>query len=322
MNSMTNHDPIISMLLKGDPLAAAKLISIVENEKSGCIEIMKKIYKIDANCTVIGITGPGGAGKSTLISNLINHYRSENKKIGVILIDPSSPLTGGAFLGDRIRMKEHCNDTEVFIRSIANRGNPGAISISTQNIVNILKAMGAEIIIVETVGAGQSEVEINFIADITLLLLTPGMGDEIQSLKAGILEVADIIILNKSDLEGSDKCFLDLVNAVSFKNNDVKKWKTKIISLVSIGKTENIKKGIEELTKIIEEHERYLELYLKKEVEEKKIKHQIEIILNYMIKEKVKKNYLSRKKIDNYLISILKGKENPYTIIEKIIEKI
>jgi LAO/AO transport system kinase len=186
-------------LMKGNHRAIARAISLAENNRSAAQEMMKKIFPGTGKSLVLGITGPPGSGKSTLVDQMVVLLRKNGKKIGIIAVDPSSPFTGGAILGDRIRMMRHSTDPEVFIRSMAARGHLGGLAKATGEAITILEAAGKDFILVETVGVGQDEVEVVKLADIVLVILIPGAGDEIQAFKAGIMEIADIFVLNKAD---------------------------------------------------------------------------------------------------------------------------
>jgi len=203
---------MLSRISQGDTAALAKAITMVENRKKDYRKLLSGIYPLTAKALKIGITGAPGSGKSSLIDKLIARLKVQGMAIAVLAVDPSSPLTGGALLGDRLRMIQHSNDPNVFIRSIANRGHLGGLSFSTQEIVDLLIASGREIIIIETVGVGQSEVDIVNVADVVLMVLNPDSGDEIQIFKAGIIEIADIFVINKADLGGSDNKISEIKN--------------------------------------------------------------------------------------------------------------
>jgi len=215
---VNNRKSLLKGLTAQDPRAIGKAISIVENNGEGVTEILagldrKRIEEV----LVLGITGPPGAGKSTLTSSLIGQLRSEGKRVGIIAIDPSSPISGGAILGDRVRMMEHALDADVVVRSMATRGRLGGLCASAGATVRIMAASGCEVIIIETVGVGQSEMDIVRLADITLMVLAPGFGDDIQAMKAGLLEVADFLVVNKSDLGGAEALVMDMKQIFSTK---------------------------------------------------------------------------------------------------------
>ncbi|MEI6613721.1 MAG: methylmalonyl Co-A mutase-associated GTPase MeaB [Chrysiogenales bacterium] len=213
-------DEMIQRVRQGDIVALAKAISQVENRKKDYKKLLQKIYPLPGRAFKIGITGAPGSGKSSLIDKMITGLKTQGLNIAVLAVDPSSPISGGALLGDRLRMIQHSNDANVFIRSIANRGYLGGLSLSTHEIIDLLQAAGKEIIIIETVGVGQSEVDIVNIADVVLYILNPGGGDEIQIFKAGIIEIADIFVINKADLGGSDTKISEIKNyfALAAKN--------------------------------------------------------------------------------------------------------
>jgi len=196
---------LIKEIRRGNPRAIAKAISLVENEGSAAQPLMKKIFSCRKNAVVLGVTGAPGTGKSTLVDQMISYLRGAGKKIGIVAVDPSSPFSGGAILGDRIRMMRHSVDADVFIRSMATRGHLGGLAKATGEAIAIFEAAGKDYVLVETVGVGQDEVEVVKLADVILVVLTPGAGDEIQAFKAGIMEIADIFVLNKADTAGAEK---------------------------------------------------------------------------------------------------------------------
>jgi len=235
---------LIKGILEGNQRIIAKTISMVENQENGSIEILKRIYPKTGKARVIGITGSPGTGKSTLVDQMIFRWRKEGKKIGVIAVDPTSPFSGGAILGDRIRMMRHAYDEEVFIRSMASRGYLGGVSRFTGDAIKILDASGKDIIIVETVGVGQDEIEIVKLSDLVVLLLNPTSGDDIQAFKAGIMEIADIYVINKADLPETERMEIQLNALLSLSSNK----NIPIIKSVAI-----TGEGVEELVKTIDQ---------------------------------------------------------------------
>ncbi|MEN8140465.1 MAG: methylmalonyl Co-A mutase-associated GTPase MeaB [Thermodesulfobacteriota bacterium] len=211
---MSGVAKIIAGLDQGQPRAIGRAISMVENQEDGCAAILAHLENREDDYLVLGITGPPGAGKSTLTARLIGHFRRQGQRVGVIAVDPSSPLTGGAILGDRIRMMKHATDPDVVIRSMASRGRLGGLASGAGAALRIMAASGCQLIIIETVGVGQSEMDIISLADLTVLALAPGLGDEIQAMKAGLLEVVDLLLVNKFDLRGAEALSRDLAAVV------------------------------------------------------------------------------------------------------------
>src|SRR5580658_1335702 len=191
---------LVDRLRSGDARVLAQAISTVENRGAGWSDLLKALFPHTGRARVIGMTGPPGAGKSTLVDQLAKHYRKQSQTVGIIAVDPTSPYTGGAILGDRIRMQDHHSDPGIFIRSMATRGSLGGLARATADAATVLDASGRDLVMIETVGVGQDEVDIVRLADVTIVILVPGMGDDVQTIKAGIMEIADIFVINKSDL--------------------------------------------------------------------------------------------------------------------------
>lgn len=249
-----NVGDLVERARAGEARAVARLISLVEDESPLLREVMAALAPHTGNAQVIGITGSPGVGKSTSTSALVTELRKVGKRVGVLAVDPSSPFSGGALLGDRVRMQDHATDREVYIRSMASRGHLGGLSWSTPQALRVLDAAGCDVILVETVGVGQSEVEIAGLADTTLVLLAPGMGDGIQAAKAGILEIGDLYVVNKADRDGADQVRRDLRSMLALAQAPEGWWKPPIVKTVA-----QKGEGLDEVVAEIENHRAWLE---------------------------------------------------------------
>ncbi|MDD4363057.1 MAG: methylmalonyl Co-A mutase-associated GTPase MeaB [Atribacterota bacterium] len=304
---------LITRIREGDTRSVARLISMVENDFQSSQPILKELHKYCGKAIVIGITGSPGSGKSTITDKLTKHLRHLNKKVGIIAIDPSSPFSGGAILGDRIRMQDHTTDKDVFIRSIGARGHLGGLSRSTQAIVRIMDAMGKDIIFIETVGVGQSEIDIIKVSDVVLLIVMPGMGDDIQIIKAGIMEIGDIFVVNKSDRDGSDKLVAEIEMLLHL-NPLEKKWEPSIIKTIG---TENI--GINLLWQEINR----LFIHLKESgdlLERRKNRTRKEII--DLLQETWREmffEYIGKERIEKEISTVLYQNDDPYSAVKNLI---
>jgi len=247
-------DELVAKARAGDARAVARLISLVEDESTLLREVMAALAPHTGHAMVVGITGSPGVGKSTSTSALVTELRKAGKRVGVLAVDPSSPFSGGALLGDRVRMQEHALDREVYIRSMASRGHLGGLSWTTPQALRVLDAAGCDVILVETVGVGQSEVEIASLADTTIVLLAPGMGDGIQAAKAGILEIGDLYVVNKADRDGANQVRRDLRGMLALASLLEGAWKPPIVMTVAAKA-----QGLDEVVAEIEKHHAHLE---------------------------------------------------------------
>ncbi|UCD81031.1 MAG: methylmalonyl Co-A mutase-associated GTPase MeaB [Desulfobacterales bacterium] len=243
----------IQKIIEGDQLAGARLIRLLEEEDPRGTQALKLLYPHAGRAFVIGVTGPPGSGKSTLVNCLISEFRTRDMKVAVVAIDPSSPISGGALLGDRIRMRRHIEDEGVFIRSMATRGHLGGLSKTTRETVLVFDAMGYDVVIIETVGVGQDEVEIAKFAHTTAVVNLPGMGDDIQAMKAGLLEIGDVFIVNKADVPGADDVVEQLQSMLDLGNASENDWRPPVLKTVAI-KSE----GISQLADAFLRHRQYL----------------------------------------------------------------
>jgi LAO/AO transport system kinase len=308
-------EDIVKGILAGDRRSIARAITIIENNEPYAKEIIASIYPHTGKAHVVGLTGPGGSGKSTLIEKIVREYRQKGKTVGVIAVDPTSPFTGGAFLGDRIRMQELSTDPGVFIRSMATRNYSGGIAKATSDAVKVLDASGKDIVMVETVGAGQSEVEIIKVAQTIVVIHAPGLGDEIQAIKAGLMEIADIFVVNKADRENADKAVID-IQAMLQLNNRIKAWRIPIIKTVAL-----TGEGVPQLIEKLEEHRKFLE---KEKLREKALlKAEVELV--EAIKDKVAQSIIEELKkegkFEEFLEKILRKEIDPTSAAEKLLQE-
>ncbi|MBA2605757.1 MAG: methylmalonyl Co-A mutase-associated GTPase MeaB [Acidobacteriota bacterium] len=308
------HAELVEKLFAGEPRAVARAISKIENGAEDASKLMKEVFPKTGNALIIGVTGSPGAGKSSLVDKLALFYREQGSKIGIVCIDPSSPFTGGAILGDRIRMQTLGLDKNVFIRSMATRGNLGGLSRATVDAVAILDAAGFDKIIVETVGVGQDEVEIVKTADVSVVVLVPGMGDDIQAIKAGIMEIGDVFVINKADREGVLRTEKELESLLSLAHRP-DFWNSPIVKTVA---TEN--KGIEDLSKAIESYNEFQKqgeasLTRRKDVARWRL---LELLRETLLARALNANGISEK-LENLALEVAEKKRDPYSAVEDLL---
>jgi LAO/AO transport system kinase len=343
LKAATNSDMQgwVDALRAGDARAVARAISVVENRTPGWSDLLKGLFPYSGQARVIGVTGAPGAGKSTLVDQLARWYRTSNiapcrtkrheggatrgdedgapidnhPTVGIIAVDPTSPYTGGAILGDRIRMQKHFSDAGIYIRSMATRGSLGGLARTTADVATVLDASGRDVILIETVGVGQDEVDIVRLADITIVMLVPGMGDDVQSIKAGIMEIADIFVINKSDREGAERVEREIraLESLAKRNGG---WVPPIVKTVA-----SEGKGVGELARAITEYEEYLQKEdraLNKRVDNWQ-ERLVEMLRDAML-EKARKQ-LGDGKLVRLAEEIAEHKRDPYTVVEELTKK-
>jgi LAO/AO transport system kinase len=310
---------IAEKVVAGDVRAVARLIRDIDDGTPGVRGILKELYPHTGRAYVVGITGAPGVGKSTLVDQVISHLRKRGKTVGVLAVDPTSPFSGGAILGDRIRMQRHCTDQGVFIRSLATRGQFGGLTQSTRSAIDVLDAMGKDFILVETVGVGQDEVDVVKSAHTTVIVVMPGMGDDIQVIKAGILEVGDIFVINKADREGTDRTesHLKLMIEMDEKKYGEGVWQPPILRTQAL-----FDKGTEGLLEEIDRHRTHLAGTgdgLNKRKRELKVREELAEMLKNRLIEKVSRRLTDTGDFDEAVKAIVDGKTDPYTACDDLV---
>ena len=310
---------VVEKVISGDVRTVARLIRDIDDGIPEVRQALKELYSHTGRAFVIGITGAPGVGKSTLVDQMLSHLRGRNKTVGVLAVDPTSPFSGGAILGDRVRMQRHSMDEGVFIRSLATRGHFGGLTQSTRSAIDVLDAMGKDYIIVETVGVGQDEIDIVKNAHTTVIVVIPGMGDDIQAIKAGILEIGDIFVINKADREGADKTLADLRLMIEMdqKRYEEGKWKPPLLMAEAV-----FDKGIPEILEEIENHGTYLiksagNLNFRKE--KAKVREELKEMVKSRLIQAVFYQLTESGEFERAVESIIEGKVDPYTASDNLV---
>jgi GTPase len=308
------RDQLLQDFHKGDTRALSRIITLVENRSPESLALLQQLFPLTGKCRVIGVTGSPGAGKSTLVDRLASAYRQEGKRLGIIAVDPSSPFTGGAILGDRIRMQAPSVDPGVYIRSMATRGNLGGLSAATADVVGVLDAAGKDPVIVETVGVGQDEIDIVRLADISIVVLVPGMGDDVQALKAGIMEIGDIFVINKCDRPGVEKMERAVLAMLSLAHRS-DGWQPPVVKTVA---TEG--GGIDELVATIQRYYSFFENSAER-VEKRKgaAKQRLMSLLEERLVKTAVQQVFPDGEIDRIVEEITARRQDPYSVVDDVI---
>ena len=306
---------VVDEVRSGNPRALARAITAIENRAPHSAELLKALFPHTGHARVIGLTGAPGAGKSTLVDQLAREYRKQQKTVGIIAVDPTSPYTGGAILGDRIRMGSHYADPGIYIRSMATRGSLGGLARTTADVTSVMDASGRDVILIETVGVGQDEVDIVRLAEVTVVILVPGMGDDVQTIKAGIMEIADVFVINKSDRDGAERVEREIraMQSLSVRKDE---WVPPVVKTVA-----SEGKGLEDLAKAIASYQDFLG---KSDVgRQKRVQNWRERLIEMLrdtLLERVMREQDGR--VDAYAADIAEHKRDPYSLVEEIVSEV
>ena len=314
--STSNHIPeFVQRIRNGDVRALSRAITAVENHTPESTALLKELFPHSGKAVLLGFTGSPGAGKSTLVDQAAHVYRKRGKTVGIVAVDPTSPFSGGAILGDRIRMQSHHADNGIFIRSMATRGSLGGLASTTADVATVLDASGRDIVMIETVGVGQDEVDIVRLADVTIVVLVPGMGDDVQTIKAGIMEIADIFVINKADRDGAERVEREIraLQTLAIRHDD---WTPPIVKTVASSGT-----GIEELVEAIEKYRAFLEQDGRSRTRRiANWRERIAEMLRDALFQRVLSYYLSESEAARYAAEVADHRRDPYSLVEKIVE--
>jgi len=308
---------LVERVCAGDVRALARAISLVENDSPLAAELLAACFPHSGRALRIGVTGSPGAGKSTIVDKLARHYRANDVSIGVIAVDPTSPFTGGAILGDRIRMHENLNDPGFYVRSMATRGSLGGLARTTADAASVIEASGKDVVLIETVGVGQDEIDIVRLSDITIVVLVPGMGDDVQSLKAGIMEIADLFVVNKADREGADRVEKE-VRAMQSLASSHASWVPPVVKTVA-----STGEGIDELTETIEQMKQWLYADGRLEARRKVYwRERITEMMRHGLMRQVREHGLSDAELEKHAALVAGRQENPYTLVPELVARV
>ena len=316
MSSPKPAESVAARVLRGDVRAAARLMRLIDDAQPEAEAALRELWPRTGRAQIVGITGNPGAGKSTLVDQLITLLRAQGKTVGVLAVDPTSPFTGGAILGDRIRMQDHALDPGVFIRSLATRGQLGGLSRATSDCARVLDAMGKDVVLIETVGVGQDEVEVCRLAHTTVVVVVPGLGDDIQAIKAGILEVADLFAVNKSDREGVDRTIRDLRSMLEL-NHVVGKDAAHEIAIVKCVASRG--EGIEELWSAVDAHYQFLKAgpgLLQRETQRAR-SELVEVLRERLLRVALDRLARQGAQLDDLALRIARRQTDPYTVADE-----
>ncbi len=305
-------------VLAGDIRSAARLMRDLDDRLPSAIDELKELYPKTGRAFIIGITGNPGAGKSTLVDSLITVYREAGMRVGVVAVDPTSPFSGGAILGDRIRMQRHAGDPGVFIRSLATRGQLGGLSRSTFDVASVMDAMGFERIIIETVGVGQDEIEVMKTAHTSVVVTVPGLGDDIQAIKAGILEIADVLVVNKADREGADRAMRDLFHMLDLRGR-VGRQEVEIVKCIATLGTRP-ESGIAEVARAIDEHRTRSESLREERNMERAMAHVSELVRG-LLADRAAQALAEQGGLEELVRTVVAGVQDPYTAAQSVVDR-
>jgi len=306
-------DELVKQVLRGDQRCISKTITLIENGSPGAREAIALLHPHTGGAAIIGITGPTGVGKSTLVEKLVKEFRGRGRTVGVVAVDPTSPFSGGAFLGDRVRMQGLSADEGVFIRSMATRGSHGGLPRTLRDVVKVLDAAGKDVVMVETVGAGQSDVEIMRVAETVVVMLSPGLGDEIQALKAGMMEIGDIFVVNKVDRPNADKTVLDIRSILNMKTEELG-WRPPVVKTVALSG-----EGVDELLDEIRRHREHLKSGPLDERRRRKAESEIEEAIRQRATEHILRALKRSGRFEEVVRRILTLEADPYSAVDELL---